>query len=222
MAQSLVNDAEQIWLASALARRQRRHLRHGRRLACRPSRRRVCLRGVRTSTLKPPSSTCSRPHTQPGIGPHDQSERPFLADELKLGYVPVDNDSHRRFAHARICQRRLCHRAARQHPRRHGQLRHAREASRELAKPFRPRDEMDSSPQRRRLLACRLRRRPHRCHDAPDAPPWVGPTGYEEGNTWQYSFMIPFDYPRLIAAMGGRQRRRPAPRQVFLEAHLLG
>ena len=28
--------------------------------------------------------------TQPGIGPHNQSERPFLADELKLGYIPVD------------------------------------------------------------------------------------------------------------------------------------
>ncbi len=30
--------------------------------------------------------------TQPGIGPHGESERPFLADELKLGYVPVDKD----------------------------------------------------------------------------------------------------------------------------------
>lgn len=27
--------------------------------------------------------------------------------------------------------------------------------------------------------------------------------GFEEGNTYQYSFMIPFDYPALFAAMGG-------------------
>jgi len=29
--------------------------------------------------------------------------------------------------------------------------------------------------------------------------------GFEEGNTYQYSFMIPFDYPALFQAMGGNQ-----------------
>jgi len=29
--------------------------------------------------------------------------------------------------------------------------------------------------------------------------------GFEEGNTWQYSFMVPFDYPALFEAMGGEQ-----------------
>jgi predicted alpha-1,2-mannosidase len=29
--------------------------------------------------------------------------------------------------------------------------------------------------------------------------------GFEEGNTWQYSFMVPHDYPALFAAMGGEK-----------------
>ncbi len=33
--------------------------------------------------------------------------------------------------------------------------------------------------------------------------------GFEEGNTYQYSFMIPFDYPALFAAMGGEQVVEP-------------
>jgi putative alpha-1,2-mannosidase len=27
--------------------------------------------------------------------------------------------------------------------------------------------------------------------------------GFQEGNTWHYTFMIPFDYPDLIQSMGG-------------------
>jgi putative alpha-1,2-mannosidase len=33
--------------------------------------------------------------------------------------------------------------------------------------------------------------------------------GFEEGNTYQYSFMIPFDYPALFAAMGGEKVVEP-------------
>ena len=33
--------------------------------------------------------------------------------------------------------------------------------------------------------------------------------GFEEGNTYQYSFMIPFDYSALFAAMGGEQVVEP-------------
>ena len=36
-----------------------------------------------TSTSKRPSSTWSKPDAEPGIGPHNISERPFLADYLK-------------------------------------------------------------------------------------------------------------------------------------------
>ena len=30
--------------------------------------------------------------------------------------------------------------------------------------------------------------------------------GFEEGNTYQYSFMVPFDYPALFASMGGEEK----------------
>ena len=30
--------------------------------------------------------------TQPGMGPHHDSERPFLAEYLKAGYAPADKD----------------------------------------------------------------------------------------------------------------------------------
>ena len=36
-----------------------------------------------------------------------------------------------------------------------------------------------------------------------DNPKSSDQSGFEEGNTWQYSFMIPFDYPALFVAMGG-------------------
>jgi len=37
-----------------------------------------------------------------------------------------------------------------------------------------------------------------------DNPKSSDQSGFEEGNTWQYSFMVPFDYPALFDAMGGR------------------
>ena len=33
--------------------------------------------------------------------------------------------------------------------------------------------------------------------------------GFEEGNTYQYSFMVPFDYPALFQAMGGEKAVEP-------------
>ncbi|MGB7547878.1 MAG: glycoside hydrolase domain-containing protein, partial [Terracidiphilus sp.] len=39
--------------------------------------------------------------------------------------------------------------------------------------------------------------------------------GFEEGNTYQYSFMIPFDYPTLFAAMGGDAQVEPRLDKFF-------
>ena len=47
--------------------------------------------------------------------------------------------------------------------------------------------------------------------------------GFEEGNTYQYTFMIPFDYPTLFAAIGGdEQGRSRASTYFLLKAPLLG
>jgi predicted alpha-1,2-mannosidase len=39
----------------------------------------------------------------------------------------------------------------------------------------------------------------------PDAPVSTDQYGFEEGNTYQYTFMLPFDYPALFKAIGGDQ-----------------
>ena len=46
--------------------------------------------------------------------------------------------------------------------------------------------------------------------------------GFEEGNTWQYSFMIPFDYPALFAGMGGERHGDSAAGPLLPQAALLG
>ncbi len=140
--------------------------------------------------------------TNPGSGPHGESERPYLAAELHFGYVPVDNDSIAasrtleyasddfaiaQFAHAlhdTADYDMLIKRA--------GNWQNLFDPTTQWIRPrladgsWLPGFDADRSLPR-----------------APNAPDWVGPIGYEEGNAWQYSFMIPFDYPRLIAAMGG-------------------
>lgn len=140
--------------------------------------------------------------TQPGIGPHGESERPFLADELKLGYVPVDKD---RIAASRTLEYASDDFAIAQLARALGDTADADRFTKRagnwqnlfdpVTKWIRPRnadgswqagfDAMHSQPRE------------------PNAPAWVGPTGFEEGNSPQYTFMLPFDFARLVQAMGG-------------------
>lgn len=143
---------------------------------------------------------------QPGIGPHHESERPFLADELKLGYIPVDHDEIAAsrtleyaaddFAIAQFARDRRftspASGAADALMKRAGNWQNLLDPT---TKWIRPR--LADGSWLPGFDADRSLPRP------PNAPAWVGPTGYEEGNAWQYSFMIPFDYPRLVAAMGG-------------------
>jgi putative alpha-1,2-mannosidase len=46
--------------------------------------------GARDFDLKTALKYMVKAGTEPGIGPHGGSERPFLADYSKLGYVPID------------------------------------------------------------------------------------------------------------------------------------
>ncbi len=56
----------------------------------------------------------------------------------------------------------------------------------------------------------------------PNAPVSTDQNGFEEGNTYQYTFMIPFDYPALIQRIGGDDADDSATGQVLPQAHLLG
>jgi predicted alpha-1,2-mannosidase len=46
--------------------------------------------------------------------------------------------------------------------------------------------------------------------------------GFEEGNTYQYTFMIPFDYPALFAAIGGEQKVTPRLDKFFVKLRCWG
>jgi len=139
--------------------------------------------------------------TTPGPGPHNNAERPFLADYLKLGYVPNDNDeisasrtleyANDDFALAEFAK-------ATNHPEQYKKFLKQSENWKNLLNPetgwITPRnadgswlpgfDPETSLPKRRKT-------------DGPDGDQH----GFEEGNTWQYTFMLPFDYPALFAAI---------------------
>ena len=55
-----------------------------------------------------------------------------------------------------------------------------------------------------------------------NAPVSTDQNGFEEGNTYQYSFMIPFDYPALFAAMGGEAQVEPRLDKFFSELRCWG
>jgi predicted alpha-1,2-mannosidase len=139
---------------------------------------------------------------QPGSGPHGESERPFLAAELRYGYVPVDHDSidcsrtleyaSDNFAIAQFARALGDQTDAGVLMKRAGNWQNLFDPTTKWIRPrladgswLRGFDADRSLPKRN------------------NAPVSTDQEGYEEGNAWQYSFMIPFDYPRLIHDMGG-------------------
>ncbi|MGA7241714.1 MAG: GH92 family glycosyl hydrolase, partial [Terracidiphilus sp.] len=143
--------------------------------------------------------------TQPGDGPHHNSERPFLAEYLKAGYTPVDQDH---IAASRTLEYASDDFAIAQFAKTIGrddayqQFLKRSENWKTLVDPqthwIRPRNADGSwmaefEPERST---------PKRYQGAGEGGDQMG---FEEGNTYQYSFMIPFDYPALFAAMGGEE-----------------
>jgi predicted alpha-1,2-mannosidase len=147
--------------------------------------------------------------TQPGIGPHHNSERPFLTDYMKTGYAPVDKDH---IAASRTLEYASDDFAIAQFAKaigRDDEYRHFMKQSenwKTLVDPethwIRPRNSDGS------WMAGfdAERSTPKRYEGAGEGGDQMG---FEEGNTYQYSFMIPFDYPALFAAMGGEKVVEP-------------
>jgi predicted alpha-1,2-mannosidase len=135
--------------------------------------------------------------------PKDNNERPFLEEYLKLGYVPSDKDQSSAsrtleyasddFAIAQLAKALGDERTERR-------FLNQSENWKNLLDPetkwIRPRnsdgtwlagfDAEKSLPKRGNV------------------PVPTDQMGFEEGNTYQYSFMVPFDYPALFDAMGGK------------------
>ena len=143
--------------------------------------------------------------TQPGMGPHHDSERPFLADYLKAGYSPVDKDH---IAASRTLEYASDDFAIAQFAKEIGradvyqQFLKQSENWKTLVDPethwIRPRN-ADGSWMAGFDPEASMPKRYQGAGAGGDQ------MGFEEGNTWQYSFMVPFDYPALFAAMGGEQ-----------------
>ncbi|MGA8728006.1 MAG: GH92 family glycosyl hydrolase [Terracidiphilus sp.] len=170
--------------------------------------------GARNFDLETALKYMIKAGAEPGIGPHNISERPFLADYLKLGYVPAEKDSidasrtlefaSDDFAIAQFA-RNLGHQSE------YRSFLKQSENWKNLLDPdtrwIRPRNSDGTwlagfDPERS------LPKRP-------DAPVSTDQYGFEEGNTYQYSFMIPFDYPELIRAMGGDAMVEPRLDKFF-------
>lgn len=146
----------------------------------------------------------------------DNKERPFLEDYLKLGYVPAEKDD---ISASRTLEYDSDDFAAAQFARALG---HNDESDRFLkmsegwknlldpdTKWIRPRqsdgswladfDPVTSMPKRYSHAGATDQR------------------GFEEGNTAQYTFMIPFDYPALFAAVGGEDVVTPRLDKFFVK-----
>ncbi len=146
--------------------------------------------------------------TVPGYGPHHGQERPFLADYMKLGYVPVDKDSidasrtleytNDDFAIAQFAK-------ATGDAQVHAEFMKRSENWKNLLDPsthwIRPRNS-DGTWLKGFNAETSMPKRP-------DWPHSTDQDGFEEGNTAQYSFMLPYAYPELFRAMGGAKVVEP-------------
>ena len=215
MMQSLVNDAEQSgWLPRWPAANDVTYVMNGDS----PS---VLIAsayafGARNFDTKTALRYMVKAATEPGKGPHDNEERPYLADYLKLGYVPIDKDPS---AASRTLEYASDDFAIAQFARGLGDTATYQRLLKQsqnwinLFDPetrwIRPRnsdgvwlqgfDAETSMPKR------------------PNAPVSTDQNGFEEGNTYQYTFMIPFDYPDLIQRIGGDAATTPRLDKFFLK-----
>jgi predicted alpha-1,2-mannosidase len=154
--------------------------------------------------------------TEPGKGPHNNEERPYLTDYLRLGYVPIDKDAS---AASRTLEYASDDFAIAQFARSLGDTgtyQKLLKQSQNWATLFdpetrwiRPRNSDGTWLQGFNAETSMPKR--------PNAPVSTDQNGFEEGNTYQYTFMIPFDYPALIQRIGGDNATTPRLDKFFLK-----
>ncbi len=137
--------------------------------------------------------------TQPGMDLHDQEQRPFLADYLKLGYVPLDKlgiaasvsleYASDDFGIAQFAKATGHLDAYHQMLTQAGDWRNLFDPETKMIRP--------------RLSDGSWLKDFNIDKPSRDGPGRAEKHGFQEGNTWHYTFMIPFDYPRLVQSMGG-------------------
>ncbi len=153
--------------------------------------------------------------TEPGTGPHGQSERPGLADYLSRGYIPVAAGGNETaasvtleyctadFADSRLAAALGDQAAATRLLRSSQNWRNLIDPESGFIRPRTADGKFIGGWDPDRLMPR------HTTWDTADQ------LGFEEGCTWQYTFMIPFDYAGLIRALGGREKVLPKLDQFF-------
>lgn len=152
--------------------------------------------------------------TQPGIGPHGKSQRPDLADWLSKGYVPVSDDNEHAAsisledANADFAISRFA-----------SALGDQASADRLLrsAQNWRTLFDPDSGFIRPRTADGKFLGDWDPDHLKPHHKKWDqdNQMGFEEGSTWQYTWMLPFNYGGLMGALGGGEKVVPKLDKFF-------
>ena len=160
--------------------------------------------------------------TEPGLGPRGGAERAFLAEYRKLGYVPVEKFNvgasvTLEYASADFAVAQFARSLG--HQDEYNAFMKQSENWKNLLDPetgwIRPRSsdgawlpgfDADRSLPKKEA----------------GAPPASDQMGFEEGNTYQYTFMIPFDYPALFKAIGGDDKVISRLDKFFLKLRCWG
>jgi predicted alpha-1,2-mannosidase len=157
----------------------------------------------------------------PGTGPHGGSERPFLAEYRKLGFVPIDKIdtaasvtleyANADFAVAQFAKNLGDNADYKTFLKQSQNWTYLFDPSTGWIRPrlsdgtWMPGFDADLSLPKTKVS-----------WDKNDQE------GFEEGNTYQYTFMIPFDYPTLYAAIGGDDKVIPRLDKFFSKLRCWG
>jgi len=155
--------------------------------------------------------------TESGAGPHGGAERPFLQEYRKLGYIPSEKD---RTSASRTLEYANDDFAIAQFAHALGHETEAREFLRQSTNWRNLFDPVTGWIHPRQSDGTWLPG-----FDAERSMPKGNGSdqlGFEEGNTYQYTFMIPFDYPTLFAAIGGDAKVTPRLDKFFLKLRCWG
>jgi len=158
--------------------------------------------GARQFDLKSALHLMIKGATQPGKGPHENSERPGLQEYLTRGYVPLSDDPEAaasitlEYASADFAVSRFADAL--------GDHAHASSLLRS-SQNWRNLFDEDGGWIRPRVGDGKFLEGWDPDHLLPHHKNWDkdNQMGFEEGSTWQYSFMIPHNYSGLFQAMGG-------------------
>jgi predicted alpha-1,2-mannosidase len=159
--------------------------------------------------------------TEPCIGPHGGSERPFLAEYRKLGYVPIEKTHTAASVTLEYANDDFA----------------VAQFARNLGDQANYQAFLKQSENWKNLLDPTTGWIRPRLSDGTWLPGFDADLslpktkvdwdtkdqeGFEEGNSYQYTYMIPFDYPTLFAAIGGDDKVTPRLDKFFLKLRCWG